>query len=171
MAILDNIKIPTTMNGSLRDGSMSSQRSDKQFGERSLNSHGFEVLAKSVQPLTNQENQGARENNQISNMGIFQRPRASRVRAPKTASVKRRPQMPTYSHTDKSFRISFARDQKTICFENINSLKSMVTTQQAASGGNQLASLGIQLDKQSLDYLQNQRKEAQQTLDYPRERD
>lgn len=44
--------------------------------------------------------------------------------------------MPTYSHTDKSFRISFAKDQNKICFENIKSLKDMVRSTHAASGGN-----------------------------------
>ena len=61
--------------------------------------------------------------------------------------------MPTYSHNDKSFRISFANDQNKICFENVHSLKRMVTTSQAASGGSQLTSIGIQLDKSSLDYI------------------
>ena len=91
MAILDNIKIPTTMNGSQRDNSNSSLRSEKLFGERSLNSHGFEVLANSVKSLRNQENIGGRQNIQITNMGIFEKPRASRTKPPKTASVKRRP--------------------------------------------------------------------------------
>ena len=36
---------------------------------------------------------------------------------------------PTYSHTDKSFRIQLSGDKRTLIFENINQLQKMASQQ------------------------------------------